>query len=272
MIQYSLASIGDGGSDPKTGCDSGGVLESTMSSDWLGRSDWFSCFGAVLHPRFPVAEIQTLNQGLGKLLDLTPILQSVVQIKVQVDEQQQAGKLERSYEYGTGFFVDQRGRILTSAHVLGAASDPRRLSVLYRGRQLQARLLSVDRKSDLAQLLVDAGRTTPLALAERKPVIGERVFAIGYPFVDVFRDSKPAVSVGHVAGTDRTIDYEGRKVTDLLLTDAFVADGCSGGPLIDEAGRVLGILRFNLSKQGTWLGLSFAQPISSYLQKRANRR
>jgi S1-C subfamily serine protease len=113
-------------------------------------------------------------------------------------------------------------------------------------------------------LLVDAGKTRPLALAEQPTPLGAKVYAVGYPFVDVFTDKAPAVSVGHVAGTSRNIDYEGQQVADLLLTDAFVADGCSGGPLLAEDGQVIGVLRFNLSRRGTWLGLSFAQPIAAY--------
>lgn len=197
-------------------------------------------------------------------LALEPLMDSVVQIRVKVGEQVTAGQREVSYEYGTGFFVDERGRILTSAHVLGAIDDPRALAVLHAGRELQARILKVDRETDLAVLLVDAGVTRPLPLAEEPTALGAKVYAVGYPFVDVFIDAAPAVSVGHLAGADRGIDWEGRKVGGLLLTDAFVADGCSGGPLLSSSGEVIGVLRFNLARKGTWLGLSFAQPIAAY--------
>jgi S1-C subfamily serine protease len=202
-------------------------------------------------------------------LDLNPLMASIVQIKVKVGEKVEGGKLSQSFEYGTGFFVNERGKILTSAHVLAVLEDPRDLTVLHQGRTLQARVLKVDRKTDLAVLLVDAGRTIPLKLSARPARLGERVFAVGYPFVDIFSDTEPAVAVGHLAGAGRDIDYLGQAITDLLLTDAFVADGCSGGPLIDEKGEVLGVLRFNLSRKGTWLGLSFAQPIGSYAGKKA---
>ncbi len=205
-------------------------------------------------------------------LALEPLMKSIVQIKVKVGERVKGGQLEQSFEYGTGFFVNERGRILTSAHVLAVLDDPRNLTVLHQGRALQARILRVDRDSDLAVLLVDAGETVPLVLARRQVKLGERVIAVGFPFVDVFLDSAPAVSVGHVAGAGRDIDYDGRKVEDLLLTDAFVADGCSGGPLLNESGEVIGVLRFNLSRKGTWLGLSFAQPIGSYAQKKGESR
>jgi len=197
-------------------------------------------------------------------LALEPLMDSVVQIRVKIGAKVVAGQREETYEHGTGFFVNERGRILTSAHVLGTIDDPRSLSVLVAGRSLQARILKVDRKTDLAVLLVDAGQTKPLTLAEEPTQLGAKVYAVGYPFVDVFSDAAPAVSVGHVAGTSRSIDYEGQQVADLLLTDAFVADGCSGGPLLSQDGEVIGVLRFNLSRKGTWLGLSFAQPIAAY--------
>lgn len=204
----------------------------------------------------------------GDHLDLSGMFDSVVQIKVKVAEKVRRGKVEESFEYGTGFFIDERGRILTSAHVLAAVEDPRQVTVYVAGRPLQARLGPVYREVDLATLQVDAGKTRALSLSPRKPGLGEMVYAVGFPYVDIFKDRQPAVSVGHVAGTGRKIVYAGRPVSDLLLTDAFVADGCSGGPLIDGEGKVIGVLRFNLSKQGSWLGLSFAEPIGSYLDRK----
>ncbi len=85
-------------------------------------------------------------------------------------------------------------------------------------------------------------------MSTKKPLLGEEVFAVGFPFADIFKDSEPAVSGGHVAGVSRDIIYEGRVVKNLILTDAFVADGCSGGPLVNEKGEVIGVLRFNLSR------------------------
>jgi len=218
-------------------------------------------------PRQPVPVVIEEND-----LDLEKIFESVVQIKVKVDERMSEGKLEESYEYGTGFFINDRGLILTSAHVMALVDDARNVTVFHGGRALQARPLKTYRDVDLATLMVDAGRTIALQPAPAKARLGQKVYAIGFPYVDVFTDRAPAVSVGHVAGTDRSIVYEKRAVERLLLTDAFVANGCSGGPLIDEQGRVLGILRFNLSKDGSWLGLSFAEPISSYPEKTGAKR
>jgi len=215
-------------------------------------------------PAQPPPVAQAAQPPAADRLALEPLMASVVQIRVKVGERVVAGRREESYEYGTGFFVDERGRILTSAHVLGSIDDPRHLAVVHAGRTLQARILKVDRDSDLAVLLVDAGRTRPLILAGSPVELGAKVYAVGYPFVDVFTDNEPAVSVGHLAGSGRDIDYEGRQVKGLLLTDAFVADGCSGGPLLSKDGQVIGVLRFNLARKGTWLGLSFAQPIAAY--------
>ena|GEM_PF-2279785 len=220
----------------------------------------------------PVRVVETEEVERQSPLDLAGVFDSIVQIKVKVAEKVSRGKVEESFEYGTGFFISQRGKILTSAHVLAAVDDPRKLTVYVAGRPLQARLGPVYREVDLATLLVDAGKTKPLILSSRKPGLGETVYAVGFPYVDIFRDKQPAISAGHVAGSGRKIVYEGRPVKDLLLTDAFVADGCSGGPLIDREGKVIGVLRFNLSKEGSWLGLSFAEPIGSYLDRRGNAK
>ena len=204
-------------------------------------------------------------------VDPTSWMESVVQIQVKVGEKLTEGKLEERFEYGTGFFVNERGRILTSAHVVALADDPRHLMVRQGQRQLQARLLWKDSETDLACLLVDAGKTKALELAKQPARLGQPVFAAGYPYVDVFVDSAPALSAGRLAGLNRSIDYSGERIDGLILTDAFVADGCSGGPLLDEQGRVLGVLRFNLARKGSWLGLSMAQPIGSYLAREAKK-
>lgn len=203
-----------------------------------------------------------------KTLQLADLVDSVVQIKVKVGERMKEGRLEESFEYGTGFYINDRGLILTSAHVLSVVDDARHIMVYHAGRTLQARPLKIYREVDLATLLVDAGKTKPLPLAPQGPSLGDQVYAVGFPYVDVFQDITPAVSVGHVAGFDRKILYEGEPVEHLLLTDAFVADGCSGGPLLNAEGQVLGVLRFNLAKAGSWLGLSFAEPVSSYLDRK----
>jgi serine protease Do len=216
--------------------------------------------------------VETQEVEKGSPLDLAGVFGSIVQIKVKVAEKVRRGKVEESFEYGTGFFINERGTILTSAHVLASVDDPRKVTVYVAGRPLQARLGPVYREVDLATLLVDAGETKPLALSARQPSLGEAVYAVGFPYVDIFRDKQPAISVGHVAGAGRKIEYEGRPVDDLLLTDAFVADGCSGGPLIDGEGKVIGVLRFNLSKEGSWLGLSFAEPIGSYLDRKGKAK
>ena len=220
----------------------------------------------------PVRVVETETVERENPLDLAAVFGSIVQIKVKVSEKVSRGKVAESFEYGTGFFIDERGTILTSAHVLAAVDDPRKVTVYVAGRPLQARLGPVYRQADLATLKVDAGKTRPLALDARQPTLGETVYAVGFPYVDIFRDKQPAISVGHVAGTGRQIEYAGRPVEDLLLTDAFVADGCSGGPLIDGQGKVIGVLRFNLSKEGSWLGLSFAEPIGSYLDSKGKAK
>lgn len=223
----------------------------------------YNCSPGTVQCKCPDLDHQPPRQPA---LTFSELFGSVVQIKVKTEQKTKQTKLYQSYEYGTGFFIDSRGTILTSAHIYKNNFDPKNIAVLYAGRPLQARVLKMNRQHDLMILSVDATQTTPLSLADKMPNLGDPVFAIGFPYADIFRDAQPTVASGHLAGVDRAIDFDGLQVKNLLVTDAFVADGCSGGPLVDKNGAVVGVLRFNLAKNGVWLGLSFAEPISSYLQ------
>ena len=190
-------------------------------------------------------------------------LRSIVQLRVKTGEQLSGTQIEERFEYGTGFFIDERGHILTCAHVIAMAEAPRSIQVLYQGRSFQPRVLRHDRKRDLALLFIDIEHSLPLPLADTPVRLGEQVYAVGFPYVRVFTDGLPTLTSGRIAGVERSIDWAGQPVDGLILTDAFVATGSSGGPLLREDGSVVGVLRFNLSRDDVWLGLSFAEPIAS---------
>ena len=155
---------------------------------------------------------------------------------------------------GSGFIVSADGVILTTAHLVNGA---RRIDVrLIDGRELQAKLIGVDTRSDVAVLKVDGGTHLPtVKLGDSADTrVGDWVLAIGSPF-----GLEGSVSRGIVSAKSRALP--GRTYVPFIQTDVSVNPGDSGGPLIDMKGRVIGLTSHIVSLSGGYEGLSFAIPI-----------
>lgn len=140
---------------------------------------------------------------------------------------------------GSGFVVDDRGDIVTAAHVVDEASA---IKVTFQdGTTRSATLLGKDDASDIAVLKVNPSGLDlqPLQLASSASVnVGASVAAIGSPF-----EYAGSISTGIVSGLDRTIEApNGFTVADAIQTDAAVNPGNSGGPLLDSEGEVIGVV------------------------------
>jgi len=138
----------------------------------------------------------------------------------------------RRFGGGAGFIWDARGLILTNSHVVGKHSP---LVVLQDNRELEARLVARDAEIDLALLAVEAAELPAARTAAALPRIAEMVFAFGHPW-----GQRGYVSSGIVSAlpTART-GIRGRMT--LIRTDAPLAPGNSGGPLVNGAGEVIGV-------------------------------
>jgi putative serine protease PepD len=141
---------------------------------------------------------------------------------------------------GTGFVLDERGTIVTNAHVVGDASQA---SVRFgdSGSAVEAEVLGTDPSTDLAVLRVDpssVGTLHPLPLADSDAVrVGDQVVAIGHPF-----GLDRTATAGIVSGLGREIESpNGFSIDEVIQTDAAINPGNSGGPLVDARGRVVGV-------------------------------
>jgi S1-C subfamily serine protease len=153
---------------------------------------------------------------------------------------------------GSGFAVSRDGEIVTNDHVVSGGSI---VSVQFRdrGKRFRARVVERERSKDLALLKISR-RTTPLPLAADAPRVGDPVIALGNPF-----GLDRTLTVGVVSGVGRRIDApDGSPIRDAIQTDAAIAPGSSGGPLLDAEGRVIGV---NSQSEGP--GLGFAVPVGS---------
>ncbi|MDX1531620.1 MAG: trypsin-like peptidase domain-containing protein [Rhodothermales bacterium] len=137
----------------------------------------------------------------------------------------------RSGGGGSGVVIGAAGLILTSAHVLHRRYPP---VVLADGRRLRAHLVAADPRRDLAVLAVEAAGLPALALATDPARPGSAVFAVGTPFGEV-----GAATAGVVLSVGRHPAWGG--AGPWVWTDAHLRPGHSGGPLVDAAGRVIGV-------------------------------
>jgi S1-C subfamily serine protease len=165
---------------------------------------------------------------------------AVVLIRVLVPA---AGSGDQPQEVlGSGFFVDAQGDILTADHVVQGAK--RVFVTLYGGQTLRAHVDGEDQGDDLALVHVDLPRdagVSALSLRAAPPEPGEPVVVIGNPLGYV--DTVTAGVVSGVGGDSRDLTgLDGHMIRGTVQTDAPVDSGNSGGPLLDAAGRVLGVI------------------------------
>jgi S1-C subfamily serine protease len=161
---------------------------------------------------------------------------------------------------GSGFLWDEQGHVITNYHVISGASEARvRLSD---GREYVASLVGASPYHDLAvlRIVVPSNRPPPLPIGASGDLrVGQRVYAIGNPF-----GLDWSLTTGIVSALDRSLDgEEGNRIEHLIQTDAAINPGNSGGPLLDSAGRLIGMNTAIYSPSGASAGIGFAVPIDT---------
>jgi serine protease Do len=155
---------------------------------------------------------------------------------------------------GTGFIVNADGHIVTNNHVVEDATQV--LVKLVDGRELAAKVVGRDPKTDLALIKVDASGLPILTFGDSGTLqVGEPVMAIGNPF-----GLDQTVTTGIVSATGRVIGAG--PYDDFIQTDASINPGNSGGPLVDARGQVVGINTAIFSRGGGSEGIGFAIPVN----------
>ena len=159
---------------------------------------------------------------------------------------------------GSGFIWDKQGRIVTNYHVI---SDASRLEVTLADHSSWKAVLvgaAPDRDIAVLQIAAPADKLRPLTIGESKDLlVGQKVFAIGNPF-----GLDQTLTTGVVSALGREITaVTGRTIRDVIQTDAAINPGNSGGPLLDSAGRLIGINTAIYSPSGASSGIGFAVPV-----------
>jgi S1-C subfamily serine protease len=159
---------------------------------------------------------------------------------------------------GTGFIWDKAGHIVTNNHVVEGTDQ---LAVrLASGQVMRAQIVGTAPNYDIAVIRLDSTRDLPppIAIGTSDDLkVGQSVFAIGNPF-----GLDQSLTTGIISALKRHLPTNtGREIANVIQTDAAINPGNSGGPLLDSAGRVIGVTTAIISPSGTNAGIGFAIPI-----------
>ena len=187
--------------------------------------------------------------------DLSAVYQQVIPSIVNISIATRRGGVGT----GSGFVIDTQGHIVTNNHVVESADY---IEVAFVDNTvLTAELVGRDPDSDLAVIKVDPSKVslTPVQFADSSEVfIGQEVMAIGSPFGP---GQAFTLTTGIISGLDRSLRQANQfSIPELIQTDAAINPGNSGGPLLDRAGRVVGVNTAILSESRTASGVGFAIP------------
>ena len=184
---------------------------------------------------------------------------SVAHINTQSLVANSWGSLRRQRGSGSGFVWDAAGIIVTNDHVVRGA---REVEVTIAGRNYSARVLNSSPAHDLAvlQLRGAAEPLTPITIGSSSDLrVGQTAIAIGNPF-----GFDQTMTTGVVSALNRTLKGEDAKLMHgLIQVDAAINPGNSGGPLLDSAGRLIGVTTAIYSPSGANAGLGFAVPVDT---------
>ncbi len=251
---------------------SNAIKHAALASFFISCCLVFGQDHAAAARRAPVQSLASLSDSLEGLT--AQVRSSVVQVfstgyaaPDDSDSDKGSSLLAREHSTGSGVIVDPDGYVVTNAHVVRGAQriqvrlpavrqeTPGHHSILRpEGQMLEAKLLGMDRETDVALLKIDVGSLPALPIGDSDSLRqGQVVLAFGNPM-----GLEGSVSMGVVSSVARQIRPDDNMI--YIQTDAPINPGNSGGPLVDTNGRVMGINTFILSQSGGSEGLGFAIP------------
>jgi S1-C subfamily serine protease len=161
---------------------------------------------------------------------------------------------------GSGFVWDKQGHIVTNFHVI--QEGDRFAVTLADQSEWEAKVVGIAPEKDVAVVRVKApaDKLTPITRGTSKNLlVGQRVLAVGNPF-----GLDHSLTVGVLSALGRELrSPSGRRIRDVIQTDAAINPGNSGGPLLDSSGRLIGMNSAIYSPSGAFAGIGFAVPIDT---------
>ena len=212
-----------------------------------------------LHARHPVGGCFDVGRVHGGALPASPAVVNITAIGVQQDLFT-LNLYQIPQGTGSGFVWDTNGNIITNFHVIQNASAAQ--VTLADQSNWKAQLVGVAADKDLAVLRIDAPakQLHPIPIGTSKDLqVGQSVFAIGNPF-----GLDQTLTTGVISALNREIDSVTRRpIQGVIQSDAAINPGNSGGPLLDSAGRLIGVNTAIFSPSGVSAGIGFAIPVDT---------
>jgi S1-C subfamily serine protease len=220
-------------------------------------SPWTNTSARTVDQRGPLSDAERANIEL-----FERVSPSVVQVAAQSAAanplaEDEGGEGAAGEASGTGFVWDNAGHVVTNNHVVQNASE---VAVRFAsGEVAQAEIIGVAPNYDLAVLRIKSARQLPppVALGSSTELkVGQSAFAIGNPF-----GLDQSLTSGIISALKRRLPTSsGREISNVIQTDTAINPGNSGGPLLDSAGRLIGVNTAIISPSGSSAGIGFAIP------------
>ena len=227
----------------------------TALAPTLARAEAPAATPRAVAPRGPLGADEQANIDLFKRV--SPSVVHITTLETQRD-MFSMNVMQVPRGTGTGFVWDGQGHIVTNFHVIQGGSGAR--VTMADQTSFPAKLVGAFPDRDLAVLKIDAPATKLLPIAvgsSRDLQVGQRVYAIGNPF-----GLDQTLTLGVVSALNREIEsFNGRTIRGVVQTDAAINPGNSGGPLLDSAGRLIGVNTQIASPSGASAGIGFAIPV-----------
>jgi S1-C subfamily serine protease len=259
------------GYEPPSQQESTGRLKRQLALTWLlmlllvviialpSLKLWFS-FGVLGQPRAitPRGALADFEQTTVNLFNETSPSVVYINTNSQIINPFRRRIEEVPVGTGSGFVWDQEGHIVTNYHVLENASSAE--VVFFDQSSFKADLIGASPSNDLAVLRISAPKNLlrPVVVGESRDLqVGQSVFAIGNPF-----GLNQTLTTGVISAKSRTIKSPaGTTIEDAIQIDAAINPGNSGGPLLDSAGRLVGVNTAIYSPSGASAGVGFSIPV-----------
>ncbi len=232
------------------------LLALTISN--IRYSPWTNTSARTVDQRGPLSEAERANIEL-----FERVSPSVVQVAARSAAsnplaEDEGGEAAAGMASGTGFVWDNAGHVVTNNHVV---QNGREVAVRFAsGEVAQAEVIGVAANYDLAVLRIKNARQLPppVALGSSNDLkVGQIAFAIGNPF-----GLDQSLTSGIISALKRRLPTSsGREITNVIQTDTAINPGNSGGPLLDSAGRLIGVNTAIISPSGSSAGIGFAVPV-----------
>jgi 2-alkenal reductase len=227
------------------------LLAGVLAQPYIERFVYGTAAPRVVAPRGDLADFEKTSVAI-----FERVAPSVVQVVGAAGET--AGGEGAGVSSGTGFVWDAVGHVVTNNHVVEKA---RTIAVrLATGTVLEAALVGRAPNYDLAVLRPKTATALPPPIPVGSSAdlrVGQMTFAIGNPF-----GLDQTLTTGVISALKRRLPTSGgREVADVIQTDAAINPGNSGGPLLDSAGRLIGVTTAIYSPSGAYAGIGFAIPV-----------